>query len=181
MCTNEKLKVIFLDVDGVLAYSDYENDETAHIDVEKVLMIKEICDSTGAKVVIISSWRGNGKHIPHIYHTLINVLTSNGVEVLGNAPHIECEIEGDVPSTITISMVEDLPYFKIKYGTGRAAEVQSWLKENPTKNFVILDDEDFGWADYGYDKYWIQPTWFGNGGLKPEHVDKAIKILNERK
>lgn len=40
---------------------------------------------------------------------------------------------------------------------------------------------DWDWADYGYDTHWIQPTWFGDGGLKQEHVDKAIKILREEK
>ena len=29
----------------------------------------------------------------------------------------------------------------------------------------------------GYENNWIQPTWTGNGGLKKEYVDKAIKIL----
>jgi hypothetical protein len=42
---------------------------------------------------------------------------------------------------------------------------------------VILDDEDWQWSDYGYENNWIQPTWFGDGGLKREHVDKAIEIL----
>lgn len=32
-------------------------------------------------------------------------------------------------------------------------------------------------VDYGYDKHWVQPTWFGDGGLKREHVDRAIEIL----
>ena len=48
-------------------------------------------------------------------------------------------------------------------------------------SFVILDDEDWNWSDYGYENNWIQPTWSGNGGLKREHVDKAIEILNQRK
>ena len=46
-------------------------------------------------------------------------------------------------------------------------------------NFVILDDEDWNWSDYGFDTHWFQPTWFGNGGLKREHKDKAIDILSK--
>ncbi len=36
------MKVIFLDVDGELTYSNYKNKETANIDIEKVKMLKEI-------------------------------------------------------------------------------------------------------------------------------------------
>lgn len=170
------MKIIFLDVDGVLAYSSYSNSNTANIDISKVQMIKEICDKTGAKVVISSSWKGDDKIIPDIYYILVNVLESNGIEVLGHTEYIPVEFDGDVPQSITITTLEDLPYFKSKYGTGRAAEVQKWIKEHAVDNFVILDDEDFDWADYGYDKHWVAPSWF-ECGLQREHVDKSIKIL----
>ena len=35
------MNVIFLDVDGELTYSDYENENTANIDIEKVLLLKK--------------------------------------------------------------------------------------------------------------------------------------------
>lgn len=171
------MNIVFLDVDGELTYSDYYNEETAHIDIEKVKLLKEICDKTNAKVVISSSWRGSDAYTPRIYHILIDILTNNGIEVLGDTPYIKTEFEGDVPDSISSTTLEDLPNLKIKYGTGRAAEVQKWISEHNIGNFVILDDEDFEWSDYGYDKHWIQPTWFGDGGLKMEHVDKAIEIL----
>ena len=66
------MKVIFLDVDGELTYSNYKNKETANIDIEKVKMLKEICDKTDAKVVISSSWREAKNHTPDIYGLLIN-------------------------------------------------------------------------------------------------------------
>ena len=43
-------KIIFLDVDGVLNYRDYINDETNDIDPLKVQMIADLCDKTNAKV-----------------------------------------------------------------------------------------------------------------------------------
>lgn len=174
----ENIKVIFLDVDGELTYSDYENDKTANIDIEKVLLLKQICDKTDTKVVISSSWRGSDSYTPRIYHTLIDILTSNDIEVIGDTPHIKAEFDGDVAESIAITTLEDLPHLKIKHGTGRAAEVERWIQEHDIENFVILDDEDFDWCDYGYESNWIQPTWFGDGGLKKEHVDMAIKILN---
>ena len=172
------MNIIFLDVDGELTYGDYENEETANIDIEKVKYIKEICDKTGAKVVISSSWRGSDSYTPKIYYVLIDILTSNGIEVLGDAPHLPIEFEGNVPDSISSTTLEELPDLKIKYGTGRAAEIQKWISEHDVDNFVILDDEDWDWFDYGYDTHWIQPTWSGDGGLKREHVEMAIGILN---
>lgn len=171
------MNVVFLDVDGELTYSNYSNEETANIDIEKVKLLKEICDKTNAKVVISSSWRGYDNYTPKIYNVLINILNQYGIEVIGNTPYIPSEFEGDCSNIVIETIVEDLPEFQTKYGTGRAAEVQSWINEHEVKNFVILDDEDWDWYKYGYDVHWIQPTWFGNGGLQQEHVDKAIEIL----
>lgn len=170
------MKIIFLDVDGELTYSDYENEETANIDMEKVKLLKKLCDQTEAKIVISSSWRGSINYTPKIYHTLIDILADNGIEVVDDAPYIPCEFEEQAPKNINMGTIPDL---KLKYGTGRAAEIQKWLQEHETDNFVILDDENWCWSDYGYEKKWIQPTWFGNGGLQKEHIQQAIKILNE--
>ena len=172
------MKIIFLDCDGELTYSDYENEETANIDIEKVKLLKEICDKTDAKVVISSSWRGSDSYTPRIYYVLIDILTSNGIEVLGDTPHLPTEFEDNAPNSISSTTLEELPHLKIKYGTGRAAEIHKWISWHDVDDFVILDDEDFDWSDYGYDTHWIQPTWFGDGGLKREHVDRAIEILN---
>lgn len=172
------MNICFLDVDGELTYSCYRNRETADIDIEKVKLLKEICDKCNAKVVISSSWRGSETYTPRIYYTLIDILTSNGIEVLGDTPYIDSEYEGDTSEIIAMTTLEDLPHLKMKYGTGRAAEIQKWISKHEVDNFVILDDEDWDWSDYGYDKHWVQPTWFGEGGLQQEHVDKAIEILN---
>ena len=172
------MKIIFLDCDGELTYSDYENEETVNIDIEKVKLLKEICDKTDAKVVISSSWRGSETYTPRIYHVLVDILQSNGIKVLGDTPHLPTEFEDNIPNTMNLFTLEEVPYSKLKYGTGRAAEIQKWINEHKVDNFVILDDEDWDWSDYGYGKHWIQPTWFGNGGLKREHVDRAIEILN---
>ena len=80
------MKVVFLDVDGVLTYSNYRNPETSDIDVEKVKLLKEICDKTNAKVVISSSWKGTRNRVPHIYSTLLKVLSDNDISVIGNTP-----------------------------------------------------------------------------------------------
>lgn len=169
------MNIIFLDVDGELTYSDYENSQTENIDIEKVKILKEICDKTNAKVVISSSWRGTDKYTPKCYYILLEILSNNKIDVIGNTPYIPTEFENEsIPQSF---FLDEFPKFKIKYGTGRAAEIKSYIDKHNIDKFVIFDDEDFGWSDYGLNKNWIQPTWYGNGGLKKEHIEEAIKIL----
>lgn len=62
------MKVIFLDIDGVLNSDDYidiaKNSQAIerHIDIDKVKLLKKTIDETGAKTVLTSSWR-NSKDI----------------------------------------------------------------------------------------------------------------------
>lgn len=171
------MNIVFLDVDGELTYSEYENEKTADIDVEKVKLLKEICDRTDAKVVITSSWRGSAAYTPRIYYTLIDILTDHGIDILGDAPYIDVKFKESSMAIQTFTL-DAIPYSQLEYGTGRAAEVQKWISEHDVDSFVILDDEDWNWIDYGYESHWVRPTWYGNGGLKREHVEKAIEILS---
>jgi len=167
------MKVVFLDVDGELTYSSYRNPETDNIDLAKIQLIKELCECTDAKVVISSSWRLNDVW----YEMLLQTLLSNDIEVIGKTSYIPPQCSGDVPDWIAETTLEDLPEFKIKYGTGRGAEIQQWLKEHDVDNFVILDDENWQWTDYGYENHWVQSSYF-DGGLRRSHIQKAIEILN---
>ncbi len=174
-----QLNIVFLDVDGGLTYSNYRNEETANIDIEKVKLLKEICDKGNAKVVVSSSWRGYGDYTPKIYNVLLSILSDHQIEVIDKTPYLPTEFEEETASEgVTVSLVE-LDKLHAKFGTGRAAEIQQWLNEHDVANFVILDDEDWDWRDYGFDTNWIQPTCLGDGGLKREHVDKAIEILTK--
>lgn len=170
------MKVIFLDVDGVLTYEAYKNKETANIDLEKVALLKEICDRTGASIVISSSWRGIPDYVPDCYYILVSILKVNGIRVLGNIPHLNSSNQN---CRLSFTL-DELDLMEEEEGT--AAEVREWLEEHPeVSHFVILDDLDFQWEVYGYDTHWVQPTWFGNGGLKREHVEKAVEVLSEKR
>ena len=173
------MKVVFLDVDGVLTYSNYRNPETSDIDVEKVKLLKEICDKTNAKVVISSSWKGTRNRVPHIYSTLLKVLSDNDISVIGNTPYVELLFEDDdfMKTNKPIPLIAFLKA-KVKHGTGRAAEIEKWINENNPERFVVLDDENYDWAEYNYENNWVQTTWDDDGGLKKEHVEMAIRILN---
>jgi len=134
----------------VLAYATYRNKETEHIDLEKVRLLKEICDGADASVVISSSWRGSLDYVPDCYYVLVNILQANGIRILGSIPHIISSNQ-DHRQSFTLNELEAI---EEEEGTGTAAEIQMWLVEHPeVSNFIILDDLDFRWKEYGYDTH----------------------------
>ena len=53
------MKVIFLDIDGVLNSLDCKEKIEGYLFVEdkKIALLKELIDATGAKIVLSSTWR----------------------------------------------------------------------------------------------------------------------------
>lgn len=169
--------IVFLDVDGVLTHIHYENPKTRHINPSKVKLLKELCDCTNAKIVITSSWRGSEQHTPACYYVLRHILSNAGIQVIADAPYIPAK-DIHIANQSTPRTLDQFANYHMQHGTGRAAEVQAYLNTHPTKAFVILDDEDFNWADYQLDTHWIQPSWYGDA-LTKAHVKQAISILKQ--
>lgn len=174
------MPIVFLDMDGVLVHINYENSERYDIDPTKVDMLKYICDTCHASVVIISSWRGDKNWTPKPYKIMRQILHDAGIQVLGDAPYISSKMKyiGEQPEPKCYTPEFLQKNYKHVFRTGRAAEVTQYLLEHPTNSFVILDDEDWNWADYHLETHWVQPSYFDHA-LKPEHVKQAIHILKE--
>ena len=80
------MKVIFLDVDGILTYIN-SGEQNEGIDETRVERLKEIVDETDAKIVIISSWKGyylkDGSYYkPKIYDYPIMKMRNNASFVI---------------------------------------------------------------------------------------------------
>ena len=58
------MKAIFLDVDGVLTTFSYHNPDTNHINPEKVQVLRQIVERTGAKIVLTSTWKMGYGELP---------------------------------------------------------------------------------------------------------------------
>ena len=62
------MKVIFLDIDGVLnsrAYDRKRNwDELTNIDESRLPLVKNIVDETGARIVLSSTWKTHWDKLP---------------------------------------------------------------------------------------------------------------------
>lgn len=191
------MKVIFLDIDGVLNSENHALEmhkllEEGKLSKKKyystwdlpyegtILPLKKIIDQTGAKIVLSSSWRllGREKMLNKIFEPYgfqIIDKTCNGVSL---SKLKECGFDH---KNCWDAQYRDFDIDN-EYNThtyDRGAEIAWWLHEHPdVESFVILDDD---WADI--EPYYIEEhvqTNFYDWGLTEELADKAIEILNRK-
>lgn len=146
------MKVVFLDIDGVLLtrqdYTDMEGRRNVHTlrpQPSTVANLNKILAATNAKIVVSSSWRV-GRSVKQL---------SQKLSAWGVTP------KSVVGATSTSPL-------------GRGEEISEWLRNHENiESFVILDDDVFDMLDLIPN---IVHTHFETG-LQEEHVAKAINIL----
>ncbi len=163
------MKIIFLDVDGVLNSCLWCEEERVRrkasgeremflrgMDPVAVARLNEIIALTGADVVISSSWRILNTRIQMCDH-----LKAAGFKgrVLGMTPR-------------TFQITEGGPWSK------RGEEIQRWLDEEGSsrfdvESFIILDDS--GDMAHLMDRLILTSD---VDGLQAEHVEQAVAMLN---
>lgn len=155
------MKVIFLDIDGVLNSAKYfdriKNLEITgieeQIDIKKVELLKKAVDETGAKVVLSSSWRYTRKA-----QDLKNLLLKYNI------------------------YADSTPFMQ----NIRGLEIKKWLSEHQdVEKYVILDDEVFDSYNDELMQNLIKIS-NGNGhtfgeGLLPIDVENIIYRLGRKK
>ena len=167
------MKVIFLDIDGVLNTHDYliatqaaqTFDAGGKItrwnheeDMDRVLVarVNRIIEATGAKVVISSSWR-----LLFQLDDIRGFLTSRGFvgEIIGETPRYVHK--------------EDWTSGRIDH---RADEIRAWLREDggAVESYVILDDDHEEIGESFGDRY-VRTD--GDLGLTEELTSRAIDVL----
>ena len=175
------MKVIFLDVDGVIRHDFYKGTEEDHgIDPEKLNLLKEIIDKTESKIVLSSTWRRGinqtGKvYNKESYYILEKVLKKHNIEIYSEIPR-PINTKDKPKNSITL---EELVKLETN-DNDRARYIVEWLEENPkVGSFVILDDFG-GWEKYNLEEFVVKTSQY-NGGLQKEHVEEAINMLNKPK
>ena len=155
------MKVIFLDIDGVLNTDraikrrKNQSDDKIHFDEVALGNLKEIVLATQSKIVISSTWR--------IHRNTNNPLWAAIIDNLKNIG-IENEII-DVTETN-----ED-----IKSKNPRWQEIKNWLEKNKSKeisSFLILDDE---WSMEELNSNFVRCS--PSTGIDLKNKEDGIKIL----
>lgn len=123
----EKIKVIFLDIDGVLNVYGIDYDQYGQIFHEHFVdNLRTIIDKTGAKIVISSTWRHGGLQRMKDMWSFRNLPG----EVIGIT--IDCY---DLIKEGRFEFYDDVT---------RGHEIQDWIDDNKKKiqSYVILDDDN---------------------------------------
>lgn len=155
------MKVIFLDVDGVLNYRGCKEmfNGLYGVDEDRLDKLAEIAHSTSAAIVLTSTWKQlwdnqpvNSTSLDPMALYLVNKLKSRGLR-------------------LTDRTEEKDPH-------QRGHGIKAWLRKVPNiESWVVLDDEVFpDYKECEITKRFIHTSF--EHGLTDKHVEKAIKILN---
>lgn len=156
------MKVIFLDIDGVLAttscYGKGANNKWGAymFDQKAVIYLNYIISETGAEIILSSDWRHQ-----YTLHEMREIFCHNGVlkGPIGFTPSLKTYNGGNLES-------------------GRADEIREWLNLHAWKDdtkWVAIDDLNMD--------EWLHPNFVHcpneHEGIKRQGIrDKVIKILN---
>ena len=160
------MKIIFLDIDGVL------NEEKSRsrclgyrgIDDKKVENLAKIVKATGAKIVLISTWKDDWRktdktHQGMMANYLDKKLKKQGLTILDKT-----------------ESVDKASGFHLSRGEG----ILEYLSTHTVEKYVILDDYQFDYDGCGLTENYVK-TDEQKGGLTDELSQKAIEILNGAK
>lgn len=186
----DKIKIIFLDVDGVMNSERYYLKHTAgellrrrdtHGDDFDDLsrdLLNELIDRTGAKVVVSASMRSHGlKSMRHMWKKRGMRGEIEGITPYIHTPSGTVEYTNSLPRGLEIQWYyENVHGFKHRpYDRSRYAPFELEMEERCTlSNYVCLDDDQ----DFLYEQrdnfVWCDPK----NGFTRKHFNRALKILN---
>jgi hypothetical protein len=169
------MKVIFLDIDGVLNPTHYENalykmwkasfkEIKSHDEYGQLFFyqnceaLKKIINETGAKIVISSTWRMAGE---------------SEMKALWKHRNLAGEIIGITPTETQLVESGEAEFYDL---VCRGHEIKHWIKQNKFNgNYVIIDDtKDMLKEQEPF--FIVTNTYFG---LTLKDAERAIGILNK--
>jgi len=168
-----KNKVIFLDIDGPLAWCTWEGGRVQINDTLTIpyAWVQEDCDAlievlkqTDADIVLSSDWR---KY--YSFRDMKDIFSYYGINPNNLIDYTT--MLGKVKMSSTLEM-------------DRANEIIKWLKSNKVKkNWVAIDDLKLshGFDYFKYPKYrhvQVDGDW-GYGGKLRDKIDDIVRILNK--
>ena len=150
------MRVIFLDIDGVL--NSYEtidrNFDYPELDPRNLQVLKQIVDDSEAKPILISSWKDDW--------TNLDGTESKSQQLIRYQMQ---EVGLDI-----FACTEDR-------GTNRGEGIRKWISENHPETWCVLDDQIFSdYSTYEILDHVVQ-SGYRDGGLQKKHIGKIMDLL----
>ena len=156
--TNNKLKIIFLDFDGVITWFG----SRWNVDPKKVALLEEVLKTTGAKIVVSSSWRVGCRDGKDFVDKMFSSWRS--------------QVSTQERDSLFIESIIDVTD---SHGSARGDEIKRWLEahEDEVETYVILDDDNDMLEEQLFN--FVQTDgWYG---MSDRTVALATQILNGEK
>lgn len=164
------MKIIFLDIDGVLNSRVWDRDHQAKIqegkliDLEKVRLLAKLVRDTDAELVLHSGWRfwfdEDMKPLQREALYLEKLLEDHSLYLYDRTPDLTTD---EIRASKNFSLV-------------KANEIIEWLlKHEDIEQYVVLDDLELHSEEIELNRIKID----GSKGLTEENVNEAILFLNE--
>lgn len=146
-------KVLFLDIDGVVLSGEElwkPENNNRYLPPAKIALVKEVCDRTGAIIVVSSTWRFSDDTHPRLL-------------ALGLPVHTDwCTPYGGKVGSIYL-------------GDRRGGEIAAWLHAHPEVSCYAIVDDDSDMLAEQLPRFVQTP--FVTGIDRP-HVERLVAILN---
>lgn len=143
------MKVIFLDVDGVLHDPSKVKTEADEFDPSSLFALKKIVDATDAKVVLSSTWK---------YHILMAKRVADKLWEFG------IDIDSATPGCDRRE--NEIKQWIFDYDATHVDNVE---------RYVVLDDDDMSKTFHFHMIHTVSP---GKWQLNLDDAEKAIRVLN---
>ncbi len=170
------MKIIFLDVDGVMLPIGSKN---KLIPEDKIIALKELIEETNSKVVLSSTWRinANREHYEdEDYENLVKSLKKHGIEIYDHTPAKQIKM---IKNEVITKSGRQIVNYVIDPSSTRGAEINEWLEKNDVSSFVILDDQNFYYELFGLGDNFVKIN-DRYMGLEQIDIEKAKNILNTK-
>lgn len=177
------MKLIFLDIDGVLncesafksglnhketsdgqSYCEFGRDQAA--------LINRLIDETGAKVVISSTWRRMGME------AMLEIWKDHGMsgEIIGLTPILRDSVKFNVPRGCEIdTWLDERGFTHINWSRALQDRV---IASSGIETYVIIDDDsDMLYSQRNHFVH-VLPSPRNRDGFTEEHLELAKRILN---
>ena len=152
------MKIIFLDIDGVLNCSESKSECFGYtgIDNVRIKRLKRIIEETNAQIILISTWKENW--FKESFNKGLQDELANYLDRKFKREHLSI-----LDKTTDIN------------GSRGKGILQALTKYN-TDQFIILDDEIFDYEELNLLTNLVK-TEYLNGGLTEEITNKTINLL----